>query len=402
MSERIAITGLGIISAIGDNVQQNLASLRAKRSGIGQIKYLNTIHKGVLPVAEVKHSDEELLKLAGLAEDTGYTRTALLGMIAAKEAFENSGAKKGDGIRTALISATTVGGMGSTEKYYLDYIDLDKSGYFEKYVDAHDCGDSAEKIADSLGIKDFITSINTACSSSANALMLGARLIKHGIVDRVVAGGVDPLTKFTINGFNTLMILDKEYCKPFDKNRTGLTLGEGAGFVVLEKLGDAQRESKTIYCELTGYANTCDAYHQTASSPEGTGAFLSMSKALNLSGLKVQDINYVNVHGTATQINDLSEGNAMLRFFEGHVPKFSSTKGYTGHTLGAAGGIEAVFSALTIHTNTIFPNLNFREKMEEFDLVPITEVIENAGVKNVLSNSFGFGGNNTSLIFSKV
>ncbi|MCG3166929.1 MAG: 3-oxoacyl-[acyl-carrier-protein] synthase 2 [Bacteroidia bacterium] len=401
MAQRIAITGLGIISAIGDNVQQNLSSLRTKKSGIGSIQYLQTIHKE-LPIAEVKHSDAELLKLAGIKEDSGYTRTALLGMIAAREAFENSGGNNNGGKRTALISATTVGGMGSTEKFYLDYIDLSKSGDFEKYVDAHDCGDSAEKIADSLGIKDFITSINTACSSSANALMLGARLIRHGIVDRVVAGGVDPLTKFTINGFNTLMILDKEYCKPFDKNRTGLTLGEGAGFVVLEKLEDAQRESKTVYCELAGYANTCDAYHQTASSPEGTGAFLSMSKALALSGLKPENIDYVNVHGTATQINDLSEGNAMIRLFEGNVPKFSSTKSYTGHTLGAAGGIEAVFSALAIHHNIIFPNLNFSEKMEEFNLVPVTEVIENAGVKNVLSNSFGFGGNNTSLVFSKI
>ena len=401
MSERIAITGLGIISAIGDNVQQNLASLRAKHSGSGQIKYLETIHKGNLPIAEVKHSDEELLKLAGVAEDTGYTRTALLGMIAAKEAFDNSGAKKGDGIRTALISATTVGGMGSTEKFYLDYIIPEKKGDFVKFIDSHDCGDSAEKIADNLGIKDFITSINTACSSSANALMLGARLIKHGIVERVVAGGVDGLTKFTINGFNTLMILDKEYCKPFDKNRTGLTLGEGSGFVVLESLEAAQKSGKQIYCELTGYANTCDAYHQTASSPEGTGAFLSMSSALALSGLKIEDIDYVNVHGTATQINDLSEGNAMMKFFGNKVPKFSSTKGYTGHTLGAAGGIEAVFSALTIYNNTIFPNLNFKDKMEEFDLVPVTDLIENAGVKNVLSNSFGFGGNNTSLIFSK-
>jgi len=217
-----------------------------------------------------------------------------------------------------------------------------------------------------------------------------------------VAGGVDALTKFTINGFNTLMILDKEYCKPFDKNRTGLTLGEGAGFVVLETFESAQKENKQIFCELTGYANTCDAYHQTASSPEGTGAFLSMSSALALSGLRIEDIDYVNVHGTATQINDLSEGNAMLRFFGNKVPRFSSTKAYTGHTLGAAGGIEAVFSALTIHNRIIFPNLNFRDKMEEFDLVPVTDLIENTEVRNVLSNSFGFGGNNTSLIFSAI
>ncbi len=402
MSKRVVITGLGIISAIGDNVQQNLSSLRAKRSGIGQIKFLDTIHKGQIPVAEVKHSDEELLAMAGISEDTGFTRTTLLGIIAAREAVINSGNLNDKKKRTGLISATTVGGMCATEKYYLDYINPDKTGDFIKYVDAYDSGDSVEKMADILGIKDYITSINTACSSSANSLMLGARLIKLGIVDRVVAGGIDALTKFTINGFNTLMILDREYCKPFDNNRRGLTLGEGAAFVVLESLEDAKAEGKQIYCELTGYANTCDAYHQTASSPEGNGAYLAMSKALEFAGLNTSNIDYINVHGTATQINDLSEGNAMLRLFENKMPKFSSTKGYTGHTLGAAGGIEAVFSSLAIQHDLIFPNLNFKEKMAEFDLVPETELLENAGVKNVLSNSFGFGGNNTSLLFSKI
>jgi len=400
MSGRVVITGLGVISAIGDNVRENFSSLKAKRTGIEHINILQTIHKGILPAGEVKHSDEELLQLAGVSENTGYTRLALLGMIAAREAFISSGAKKGERKRTGLVTATTVGGMGGTEKYYLDYIEPGKTGDFVKYINSYDCGDSAEKIADSLGIKNFITSINTACSSSANALMLGARLIKHGRLDRVVAGGVDALTKFTINGFNSLMILDKENCKPFDKNRTGLNLGEGAGYVVLESLEDAQKEGKTIYCELTGYANTCDAYHQTASSPEGAGAYLSMSKALVMSGLKVEDIDYINVHGTATQINDLSEGNAMTKLFGGNVPKFSSTKAYTGHTLGASGGIEAVFSALSIQNNIIFPNLNFKEKMDEFNLVPVTELEENVRVRNVLSNSFGFGGNNSSLIFS--
>lgn len=401
MSKRVVITGLGIISAIGDNAGENLVSLRAKRSGIGEIRILQTVHKGKFPLAEVPHTDSDLLKLAGISENTGYTRTALLGLIAAREAFHQAAFGKRKK-RTAFISATTVGGMGSTENHYLDYINPEKTGDFVKYIDAHDCGDSAEKIADALGIKEYITSINTACSSSANSLMLGARLIKHGIVDRVIAGGIDALTKFTINGFNTLMILDKEYCKPFDKNRTGLTLGEGAGFVALEALDDAQQEGKHIFCELTGYANTCDAYHQTASSPEGTGAYLAMNKALVMSGLQPADIDYVNVHGTATPINDLSEGNAMLRLFGNAVPKFSSTKSYTGHTLGAAGGIESVFSALSIENNIVFPNLNFKEKMDEFDLIPETELIENAGVKNILSNSFGFGGNNTSLIFSKL
>jgi len=195
--------------------------------------------------------------------------------------------------RTGLVSATSVGGMDKSEDFYKEFINDNKAG---KLIDVvtHDCGESTEKIADYLGIKDYITTISTACSSSANSIMFGARLIKNGILDRVVCGGTDSLTKFTLNGFNTLMILDKDICKPFDDNRNGLTIGEGAGFVVLESEESVSLDNKKILCELTGYNNSCDAFHQTASSPDGYGAYLAMKGAIDMSRLSIDEIDYID------------------------------------------------------------------------------------------------------------
>ena len=401
MSDKVYITGIGIISSIGENTDVVLNSLNLTATGIGFTNYLNTIHRNELPVAEVKVSNNELLEIAGLADKQAYTRTALLGMIAAKEAVINSGIKNISEMQTGLVSATSVGGMDKSEHFFSKFIKDNKAGKLKNIV-THDCGDSTEKIADHLGIKDYITTISTACSSSANSIMLGARLIKNGILDRVVAGGTDSLTLFTINGFNTLMILDKNGCKPFDKNRNGLTLGEGAGFLVLESERAVNSANKEILCELKGYGNACDAYHQTASSPEGYGAYLAMKKAIDMSRLSIEKIDYINAHGTGTLNNDLSEGKAIEKLFGSKIPKLSSTKGFTGHTLGAAGGIEAVLSVLSIKYQIIFPNLNFSQRMKELNFNPVINLIENAKVNNVLSNSFGFGGNNTTLIFSKV
>lgn len=230
--------------------------------------------------------------------------------------------------------------------------------------------------------------------------MLGARLIQHGLLDRAIVGGTDSLTKFTINGFNTLMIFDKEACRPFDATRNGLNLGEGAGYIVLESEKSALESGKKIRGFLSGFANANDAYHQTASSPDGNGAYLAMSQALAMSNLQPTQIDYINVHGTATQNNDLSEGIAMKRIFGEKVPRFSSTKSFTGHTLGAAGGIEAVFSIMALEQQIIYPNLRFKSPIPELQLIPETELIEAAGITHILSNSFGFGGNNSTLIFS--
>jgi 3-oxoacyl-[acyl-carrier-protein] synthase-1 len=217
----------------------------------------------------------------------------------------------------------------------------------------------------------------------------------------VVAGGTDALTKFTLNGFNSLMILDPAYCRPFDNERQGLNLGEGAGYLVLVSDAVAATLSSPVDTVLSGYANTNDAYHQTASSPDGRGSWLAMKTALERSGLEAAEIDYINLHGTGTQNNDLAEGTAIRRLFDPRYPKMSSTKSFTGHTLGASGGIEAVFSVLAIRQGVVFPNLRFRTPMPELPFVPETTFLRDVAIRHVLSNSFGFGGNCSSLVFSK-
>ena len=405
MSKRVYITGIGIICAIGNDVPETLQSLLAARSGIGKITLFDTIHKDVLPLAEVKMSTNRLLEEVQHAGAKYLTRTSLLGMKAAGEAAKSAGISETGGYKTGLISATTVGGMDRSEDFYARFLENPAGGHLIDIVN-HDCGDSTERIADFLGIKDFVTTISTACSSSVNAIMLGSNLIKTGQLDRVIVGGSDSVTKFTLNGFNTLMILDKTGCHPFDENRAGLTLGEGAAYLVLESEACVMAGQKKVLAEVSGYGNANDAFHQTASSPDGTGAFLAMSKAMKMSELDSGEIDYINVHGTGTQNNDLSEGIAMERLFGEHVPPFSSTKGYTGHTLGAAGAVEAVISILSIRHGVIFPNLNFTTPMKELRIQPVSALNHGHAeipheIRHVLSNSFGFGGNNSSIIFSK-
>lgn len=398
MSQKIAITGMGIISSIGNNVEENFISLQSGKHGISDIEMFETRHAGAIKTGEIKLSNEELVQQLQLDEDNNVTRTSLLGMIAAKEAVESAGISDINGYRTGLISSTSVGGMDITEKYFYSYEDFPEK---QKYIDAHDAGNSSLAIAGYLGLKGMVSTISTACSSAANAIMMGAKLIKNGVLDRVIVGGTDSLSKFTLNGFNTLMILTDSYNTPFDNNRKGLNLGEAAAFLVLESEEMVKKENKKVLAYLSGYGNANDAHHQTASSENGQGAFLAMQQALKISGLEKENIDYINVHGTATPNNDLSEGIAMIRIFgENRVPEFSSTKAFTGHTLAAAAGIEAVFSILAMQNSVIFPNLNFKTKMEEFDLTPVTELKEK-NINHVLSNSFGFGGNCSTLIFSK-
>lgn len=398
MSQKIAITGMGIISSIGNNVEENLSALKAGKHGISDIELFETRHAGHIKTGEIKWSNEDLSRKLQLNEGHNATRTVLLGMVAAKEAIEIAGISDINQYRTGLISSTSVGGMDITEKYFYSYEDFPEK---QKYIDAHDAGSSSLLIADYLGLHGMVSTISTACSSAANAIMMGAKLIKNGVLDRVIVGGTDSLSKFTLNGFNTLMILTDSYNTPFDNDRKGLNLGEAAAYIVLESDECVRKDNKNVLGYLSGYGNANDAHHQTASSENGQGAFLAMEKALRISGLEKEAIDYINVHGTATPNNDLSEGIAMIRIFgEDKVPEFSSTKAFTGHTLAAAAGIEAVYSLLAIRNNLIFPNLNFKTKMQEFNLTPVTELKEK-NINHVLSNSFGFGGNCSTLIFSK-
>ncbi|HLO60390.1 MAG TPA: beta-ketoacyl-[acyl-carrier-protein] synthase family protein [Bacteroidales bacterium] len=395
---KVCITGIGIICAAGSNSSEVLKSLAEKRTGIGHLSLIQSIYKDEIPAGEIKKSNEELYNLANPDIRGYYSRTALLGLIAVTQAIRQAALSNADLEQTALISGTTVGGMDRTEVFY-DTFRLNHNKGKIKLAAGHDCGAGTEDIARNLGINGFQSTINTACSSSANAIMMGARLIQHGKAKRVIAGGTDSLTKFTLNGFNSLMILDREQCRPFDDTRNGLNLGEGSGFLVLES--EEVVGSKPVLAVVKGWGNACDAYHQTASSPDGNGAYLAMQKALQTAGIQTSDIQYINTHGTGTKNNDLSEGIAIERLFSTGIPPCSSTKSYTGHTLGAAGGIEAVFSVLAIQNHCIFPNLNFNTKMQELGFEPAREFTTGTRISHVMSNSFGFGGNNSSLIFSE-
>jgi 3-oxoacyl-(acyl-carrier-protein) synthase len=398
MPGRIFVTGLGIITGIGKNLAETKDSLFHLRSGIGNIRFLETKLPHTIPVSEVKCSLEECFLMAGILPAEGYSRNALLGIIAARQAYQDAGLNDSPGLRTGLISSTTVGGMDRCELYYGDFLTNDNKNI---YIDSYDCADSTEKIADELGIRDYVTTISTACSSSANAIQLGARMIRNGDLDRVVAGGTESLTNFHLNGFNALKILDMQPCKPFDEHRNGINLGEGAAYIVLESEESVRLSGKRVICELTGWGNSCEAFHQTASSPDGVGAYLAMKKALDMSGLKPSDINYINAHGTGTDNNDISEGRAIEKLFGTQVPPVSSTKPYTGHTTSAAGATEAIIAIFCLLEQVIWPNLNFSEPMKDLHFTPVKELMTDRKVDHVMTNSFGFGGNDTTLIFSK-
>lgn len=402
MSKRIFVTGMGIITSIGTTTEENFDSLLSLKSGIGKLELFSSIHADTIPVGEIKLSDAALCKMAGVEENSGYTRTALIALIATKEALASAQISNLKEARTGLISSTTVGGMREFENILSDLTDLTKDGDFRNYAHVTDAGEHTERIADLFGFKDYISTTSTACSSASNAIILGAELIKHGQLDRVVCGGSDVLSKFTLNGFNSLMILDKRTMHPFDATRGGVNLGEGAAYVVIESEEMVQKFNKKPLAELTGYSNSNDAFHQTASSPDGDGALLSMTRALAMAGVKPAEVDYINCHGTATENNDLSEALAIQNLFKEHVPHFSSTKPYTGHTLAAAGSVEAVFAILCIQNKVLFPNLYFENQMPEISITPVKSLLQNVEVKHVLSNSFGFGGSNTSLLFSKV
>ena len=392
----VAVTGIGCVSGLGCGVEEHLQAFRTRRSGLGEVTLFQTTLQ--LPVAEVKRSNEQLKNHLGLDPDRLFSRTALLGMVASRQAFQDAGFPN-EGLRIGLISSSSVGGMDLSEQFYAEYAVNQRKGRL-RMVAHHDIGDHTERIADYLHLEGFRTSVSTACSSSANAIMLGARMIEQGLLDAVLAGGTDALCRFTLNGFNSLMILDSAPCRPFDESRAGLNLGEGAGYLVLQSEKSLTPESK-VYCRLTGYANANDAYHQTASSPDGEGAFLAMRHALDKAGIDPSSVDYINLHGTGTHNNDLSEGTAIKRLFGGRVPPLSSTKSFTGHTLGAAAGLEAVFSVLALSEGVIFPTLNFKSPIKQTGLIAVTEMMEDQDITTVLSNSFGFGGNNASLIFQQ-
>ena len=404
----IAITGLGIICAIGNNCQQVLDSLVNKKTGVGMMKNLQSCHTE-LPVGEVKLSDDELKTLLGLPVESLYSRTTLLGAVAVKQAMSDAGlsADMLAGKKVVLISGTTVGGMDVTERLLRDMRDalqqpISPSGAGGAtqpptpidYIKRHDCGSTTNEIAQICGLDCEVCTISTACSSAINSIIVCCEMLRSGEADIAIAGGSEALSKFHLNGFNTLHIFDTEVCRPFDATRVGLNLGEGAGFVVLQK------DEANAKAYIGGYGNKCDAFHQTASSDDGEGAYLAMREALESSGIDKSQIDYINAHGTGTPNNDPSESVALKRIFGNDIPLVSSTKGFTGHTTSASGSIETVICVLAMQNYFVPVSYGFGHA-DEACILPFVGDDKQHRMDYVICNSFGFGGNDSSLLLMR-
>ncbi len=396
-SSIVSVSGIGVGKCFDDVAD---ADFSAKKP-----QYTETAHN--VPLREIPFNNEDIKRM--LADNYNvvlpsrvYTRTALLSMLTVADLLKSSPSVSGK--KVVVVNATTAGGMDKSEAYYRD---LTANGDADiALVVGHEPADATNHVCDILESRGaevvWSTTVSTACSSSAVAVGIGMDMLKAGDADFAICMGVDPLCKFTINGFNSLGILSKSVCRPFDADRDGLNLGEGAASVMLttdEYINhkDGACPVSTI-CEVLCCETAADAFHQTATSPDAVGPTMAMKAALEKAGITADKISYVNAHGTATPNNDESESTAMINIFGENVPPFSSTKFWTGHTLGACGVLEMALSAEMLRRQVILPTRNF-EKVER--LSPVDKM-ENANLDYIMTNSFGFGGGATSIIIKRV
>jgi 3-oxoacyl-(acyl-carrier-protein) synthase len=363
---------VGIVSAAGRGADVTAAALREGRSGLGRLTLFDSPRCGDLPVAEVLGVEARPRALA-------------LARLALEEVCDRALPA-----RTGLAVGMTVGGMPESEEEAARL--LRGETVDEAVWTRHECGYVTHALADEFGLQGPRLTVSNACASGAEAIACAAELLADGHADAMIAGGVDALCRLTLNGFASLLAVDPEGCRPFDRDRCGMSLGEGAAWVVLRRVPDATDPLAL----LAGHGNSCDAYHATAPEPDGRGAEAAMRGAL--AGLDPASVDYINAHGTGTPDNDRAEGRALQRVF-GSVPPFSSTKRVFGHTLGAAGAIEAVASVLCITEGFLPPNPGFSTADPECKVVPL-RACEQSRPRVVLSNSFGFGGNNSVLCLS--
>src|SRR6266849_116182 len=379
----VAITGLGIVSSLGCGTQRHLESIRAGRCGLRPLTLFDT--KG-LPPSPVGEVEEPWLK-----EAQGH-RSISLALNAARQAI---GAANLD-MPGVISIGTTTGGIFESEQHYLKFRGGEGSSD-RAMLKHHSAGTIADLLTASLNIAAERYTFSTACSSSANAVGFGASLVEQGAPWALV-GGVDSLCRLTYSGFHALKLLSNAPCRPFDSNRQGLSLGEGAAFLLLEKDERAKDRGVPIWGYVGGWGCSSDAYHVTAPDPEGRGAVAAMRAALADACISPSDVDYVNAHGTATPANDRAEAIALEAVFQGSRPLTSSTKGATGHTLGAAGAIEAVICVLSLSAGYAPATVGLKNLDPQLHIRHVPAGGVSARLSVALSNSFGFGGNNAALV----
>lgn len=391
---RIAITGMGLVSSIGWTPEDVWDAIDRAVSGLGPLRLFSSVRGASVPVGEVKGD------VAVRSTLRQGSRTDHLAAYAAQYALEDAGLEdllSKERRTSGIVLGVCTGGMLDSEVFLSDMqqgrpLDFAKLRY-------HECASSVNLISEFLGLGGYQATVSTACTSGAVAIATAMDALESGEAHIMLAGGVDSLTRLTLNGFLSLMIVASDGCRPFDAERAGMSLGEGSGVLVLETEEHARARGARIHAFLAGAGNTCDACHPTAPAPDGEGMGRAMGLALSAASLRCDQIQYINAHGTGTIDNDLNEARAILNVFGPNPPQVSSTKRFFGHTLAAAGAIEAIVSIMALERQRVPANLGLRRVDPGIGLTPVTETAD-AALSAVMSNSMGFGGSNCALIFA--
>ncbi len=408
MTRRVVVTGLGMVSPLGTGVEKNWEAACAGKCGIGPITKFDVSAFPSQIAGEVKDFNaSDFLEKQQIRRFDVFLH---YGIAAARMAMEDSGLSIDNkrAARTGSITGSGLGGLAMIEDFHKVILEKGPRRLSPFFIPGIISNMLPGQIAIEYGAKGPNSSIQTACAASTHAVGEAFRLIREGIADAMITGGAEAVvTPLGLGGFCAMRALStrndepEKASRPFDLNRDGFVMGEGSGILVLEELEQALERGANIHAEIVGYGLTADAYHVSAPSPDGEGAILCMKAALEYAGMRPEELDYINAHGTSTELNDLSESIAIKKVFGEHAYKLaiSSTKSITGHLLGGGGGVEAIFSVLTIKHGIIPPTINYETPDPECDLDYVPNVARKANVKTAMSNSFGFGGTNAVLIF---
>lgn len=410
MRRRVVVTGMGLVIPTGIGVKTSWKNVCEGSSGIGHLTRFDTTGFETKIAGEVKGFDPELyIEKKEIKKMDLFIQYALG---ATKEALEDAQLKvtPENCEQIGVIVGTGLGGLPTIEKYHKVLLERGPSRITPFFIPMLIANLASGQIAIQFGTKGPNTCVVTACATGAHCIGDAFRAIIYGDAEAMIAGGTEAnITPLTIGGFNAMKALStrndvpQKACRPFEKNRDGFVVAEGAGIIILEELGFALRRNAKIYGEVVGYGYTGDAYHITAPPPDGEGAVRCMRMAIKDAGMKPEEIEYINAHGTSTQLNDLTETLAIKTVFGEHARKIpiSATKSMTGHLLGAAGSTEAIFTLLAIQDGIIPPTINYDEPDPECDLDYVPNVARRKSLQVGMSNAFGFGGTNATLIFRK-